>query len=353
MSDEPLKVDMLAAARDAQWTSETFLGAGASRVIAPAKVNLFLAVGGVRLDGYHEVDTVMHALSLHDTLHMHRVPLTADEAAHAVAEGADVPHQAVGGPASNLVVSIDVADKANAPYPQAIHLSVGQNLVFKALDGLARAIGHEASEAISLRIEKAIPFEAGLAGGSSDAAAALLMAARWWGLAPDDPVLASVACNLGADVAFFLQGGCALFEGKGSTLVRRLEPKKDALVLVKPPAGVATAQAYAAFDEQPAPIPIDLLAQAQAAGRAADVPLFNNLAAASGRLAPDLAEVAAWLAQQPGVAGAQDVLLCGSGATTFARTASFADACTIAAAAQQRGWWARATTFSGLRAAVV
>ena len=166
MSNEPLKVDMLAAARDAQWTPETFLGAGASRVIAPAKVNLFLAVGGVRPDGYHEVDTVMHALSLHDTLHMHRVPLTVDEAAHAVAGGADAPHQAVGGPASNLVVSIDVADKANAPYPQAIHLSVGQNLVFKALDGLARAIGHEASEAINLRIEKAIPFEAGLAGGS-------------------------------------------------------------------------------------------------------------------------------------------------------------------------------------------
>lgn len=353
MSDEPLKVDMLAAARDAQWTPETFLGPGASRAVAPAKVNLFLGVGAKRPDGYHEVTTVMHALALHDVLHLHRAPLTAEVEADAAAQGAQAAHQAVGGPAGNLVVTIDVADKAGAPYPQQVRLDAPQNLVFKAIDALARAVGHDAPEAIGVRVEKAIPFEAGLAGGSSDAAAALVMAARWWGVAADDPVVADVARSLGADVAFFLQGGCTLLEGMGSTPVHRLTPMKDAIVLVKPPQGVATPQAYAAFDEQPQPVPPELLAQAQAARDARDVPLFNNLAAASDRLAPELAQVADWLAAQAGVGGPHDVLLCGSGATTFARTSSFADACTIAAAAQQRGWWARATTFSGLRAAVV
>ena len=53
------------------------------------------------------------------------------------------------------------------------------------------------------------------------------------------------------------------------------------------------------------------------------------------------------------MASAADVLLCGSGAATFARTGTFAEACAIAASAQARGWWGRATTFSGLRAAVL
>lgn len=352
MSEEPMKVDMLAAARDAQWTPEAFLGAGASRVIAPAKVNLLLAVGAPRPDGYHQVTTVMHALALHDTLYMHRRPLDPDEAAEAAAAAAEAPYQAVGGPVGNLVATIDVADKANAPYPQALRVDAADNLAFRALDALSRAIGHEAPEAIAMRVEKAIPFEAGLAGGSSDAAAALVQAARWWGVAPDSPVLSEVARGLGADVAFFLEGGCALLEGTGSTLVRRLEPMSDSLVLVKPSVGVATGSAYAAFDADPKPVPQDVLAVVDQATKAASVPLCNNLTAAAWSLAPELAEVAEWLATQPGVAGSQDVQLCGSGSTTFARTATFADATAIAAEAQCRGWWARATTFSGLRATV-
>ena len=352
MSDEPMSVDMLAAARDAQWAPEMFLGPGAVRAVAPAKANLFLAVGGKRADGYHQVTTVMHALALHDTLYLHRAPLSADEAAEAAAAAASSPHQAVGGPAANLVVGIDVADKAATPYAQQVRLDAQGNLAFKALDALARAIGHDAPEAISVRIEKAIPFEAGLAGGSSDAAAALVAAAQWWGIAPDDPVLADVAHGLGADVAFFLHGGCALLEGKGDALVRRLDPMSAPVVLVKPPAGVSTPQAYAAFDAAPAPMAAALVQAAEAATDALSVPWANNLTAAAEALAPELAEVAAWLADQPQVEGPDRVLLCGSGATTLAQTGTFAQACALAAEAQRRGWWGRATTFCGLRAAV-
>lgn len=353
MSEEPLRVDMLAAARDAQWSAEGFLGPGAVRAVAPAKVNLVLEVGGLRDDGYHQVATVMHALALHDVLHLHRAPATAEEVARRAEEAASMPSVAVGGPASNLVVSIDVADKAATPYPQDVRLDAADNLVFKALDALARAVGRDACEAIAVRVEKAIPFQAGLAGGSSDAAAALLAAARWWGVAPDDPAIASVAAGLGADVAFFLRGGCALLDGKGDRLVRPLEPCKDPLVLVKPPVGISTPKAYAAFDAVPTAVPPTVVEAMAAADRASAVPLFNSLASAAQALAPELAAVAAWLAEQPGVASAADVLLCGSGAATFARTGTFAEACAIAAAAQARGWWGRATTFSGLRAAVL
>lgn len=352
MSEEPMEVDMMAAARDAQWSPEGFLGPGAVRAVAPAKANLFLGVGSRCEDGYHDVATVMHALALHDTLFLHRREASADEVAQAAAEG--LPHAvAVAGPAANLMVSVDVADKAATPYRQSMRLSVADNLVFKALDALARAIGHDGCEAVSVRIEKAIPFEAGLAGGSSDAAAALVAAAQWWGIALDDPVLAQVASGLGADVAFFLGGGCALLEGNGSRFVHRLEPMKGPVVLVKPSAGVATAEAYRAFDWAPEPVPEPLLARARSARCAEDAPCFNNLTAAAESLAPVLTEVRAWLASAPGVLSPEGVLLCGSGATTLAPVSSFARASELAAEARSRGWWGRATTFSGLRAAVV
>lgn len=353
MSEEPLRVDMLAAARDAQWSPEGFLGPGAVRAVAPAKVNLALEVGGLRDDGYHQVATVMHGLALHDVLHLHRAPADESEVARRAEQAAGTATVAVGGPAANLAVSIDVADKASTPYPQPVRLDAADNLAFKAIDALARAVGHDAFESISLRVEKAIPFEAGLAGGSSDAAAALLAAARWWGLGADDPAVAETAASLGADVTFFLHGGCALLDGRGDRFVRSLAPMKGPLVLVKPPAGVSTPKAYAAFDEAPVAVPPSVVESMARASEASQVPLFNSLEAAARSIAPELAEVAEWLSAQEGVASAEDVLLCGSGAATFARTGSFSEACAIAAAAQARGWWSRATTFSSLGAAVL
>ena len=162
-----------------------------------------------------------------------------------------------------------------------------------------------------------------------------------------------MAAGLGADVAFFLQGGCALLDGKGDRLVRALVPRKDPVVLVKPPAGVSTPQAYDAFDADPVTVPSAVADGVARAERAQEVPPFNSLAAAAASLAPELGAVAEWLAGQPGVASPSDVLLCGSGAATFAIVGTSAQACAIAAAAQARGWWGRATSFSGLRAAVL
>lgn len=205
-----------------------------------------------------------------------------------------------------------IAREGLAPLPVA----ASENIVFRAIDALAHEVGRTEPDFLEVRLEKHIPHQAGLGGGSSDAAAALLGMARLWEIGPDDPALERVAHRLGSDVAFFLQGGCACFEGTGERFAHALEPMKRSLVLVRPVKGVSTAEAYRMFDEAPLPIDEGCLQQAKQAACASDVPLFNNLASASERLMPELDEVKAWLQSQPGVEG---VLLCGSGSTTFGR----------------------------------
>lgn len=374
-ASKSMKVDMVATARDVQWSADTFLGFGSVKLVAPAKVNLFLGVGERRADGYHDVVNVMQATALHDVLYLNATPVVrggederwlnqaqaqaeAQEAQQGQAQEAQgaqqqesaqrelPPHLAIGGPQDNLLVMIDCADKGDVG---ALDVPARDNIVFKAVHLLACEMGRTAREKVDVRLEKHIPHQGGLGGGSSDAAAALLGAAKLWGIAPDDPVIEQVACRLGSDVAFFLHGGCALFDGAGESFVRALAPRKDAILLIKPQGGVSTAAAYAAFDESFTPIDEALLDQALSAESACDIPLFNNLTSAAESLMPELSEVRQWALAQPGV---RDVLLCGSGATTCAVVEDFATACALAAKAQLNGWWARATMFSSLKAAV-
>lgn len=336
-------VDMLAEAREAQWTALSFMGEDAIKLVAPAKVNLFLGVGKRRADGYHDVVNVMHALALHDNIYMCVTEGDAEDK-HAAPEG-----RAFAGPKGNIAVSIEMVDKTQmlaAPGERAaIEVRAADNLVFKAIDLLARELGIEQAQEISVRVEKHVPMQAGLGGGSSDATAALVGMAHFWGLEDDGKALRAVASKLGADVAFFLDGGCGLFTGVGDVLERSLEPMKDALVLVRPDAGVPTSECYAAFDADPVPAPADLLAQVEDATSASEVPLFNNLAPAACSIVPELAEVAEWLA-----ASSSSVLLSGSGSATYAIVDSYSEAARIAGEANARGWWARATSFSSLRA---
>ena len=219
--------------------------------------------------------------------------------------------------------------------------------MLKLAERLGRA---DADVGIEIRIEKNVPAQGGLGGGSSDAAAALLGAAHLWGVAPDDPAVEETARQLGSDVAFFLHGGCSYYEGTGDEFVHALEPSKRAVALVKPEGGVSTAAAYRTFDESPQPVPEGLADQVRAAATADEIALFYNLAPASEALMPELADIRRWLVAQPGL---QDALLCGSGATSFAVCDDFAVACNVVAAARKRGWWARATSFGSIRAMTV
>ena len=149
---------------------------------------------------------------------------------------------------------------------------------------------------------------------------------------------------------FFLRGGCACFTGVGDVFSHELAPSNACVALIKPEGGVSTSAAYRAFDDCPQRIAPADRQTALDARHASDVPLRNNLTVASEQLLPALAEVHAWV---NGHADVQAALMSGSGSAVFAVCPSFDAAARVAAQAQARGWWARATMFAPVRAAMV
>lgn len=194
-------------------------------VQSPAKVNLYLHVGAKQPDGYHDVRTILHTLDLHDTLSIRYTPSPAP--ASAQAQGVRV----------TLHISDAHGRRIMADKPQ-------DNLITKALVLYARRACVPAGH-IHVQAVKRIPVQAGLGGGSSNAAAALYGASV---LFPAGVALEELACELGSDVAFFLHGGCGYYTQRGDVLHHRLQTTQQPLCLVKPAAGVSTAQAYACFD---------------------------------------------------------------------------------------------------------
>ena len=338
------KIDMVAFAREATIREQVSTYAGSIKIIAPAKVNLYLGIGNKRADGYHDVVNIMHALMLHDVLYMRTRQqmefLVGPDAGLVGNDEASVDNQA-------LQVRLVCVGCEGVEVPA---IAPEENLVHKAIMALGAKTGKGTGQVIEVRLEKHIPAQAGLGGGSSDAAAALVGAAQLWGLDPADPAITEVAQSLGADVPFFLKGGCARFVGKGEQFDQKLSPAKNALVLIKPQAGLSTAAVYQAFDQQGQLPPDKVQADAFAAASAADVPLFNNLNDPARALLPEIDQIFAWTAQQPAIA---DTLLCGSGSTVAAFCTSFEEACRLSAAAMAEGWWTRTTSLANLRCAVV
>lgn len=183
-------------------------------VRAHAKVNLDLRVLGTRPDGYHELRTVFQAIELHDSL------VCTDRA----------------GPFTLRCRTPGV------PLDDT-------NLVWRAAAALWKALGRPGEPRdTTIAIQKAIPVESGLGGGSADAAAALHALARLWGGAPIT-LLREVASGIGADVPFFLAGGTALGLGRGEEIYPLVDLPPHWVVIVRPPFGVSTAEAYAWYDE--------------------------------------------------------------------------------------------------------
>jgi 4-diphosphocytidyl-2-C-methyl-D-erythritol kinase len=177
-------------------------------------VNLDLRVLGVRADGYHELRTVFQAIEIHDTLICTDAP----------------------GP---------FTIKCRTP---GVPLDE-ENLVWKAASALWTALGRAGSVRDTvIQIDKQIPVRAGLGGGSADAAAALVALARLWGGAPMT-LLREVGATMGADVPFFLSGGTALGLGRGEEIYPLVDLPRHFVVIVRPPFGVSTAEAYAWYDE--------------------------------------------------------------------------------------------------------
>jgi 4-diphosphocytidyl-2-C-methyl-D-erythritol kinase len=200
--------------------------------LAPAKVNLTLAVLGTRPDGFHDLHSVMVPLDLADRLSVSVLPPGSPDSLHV--EGFDP-----GPPKGNLVLrAIGVARRHAA-----------------AATGRPGALAP-----LAARLDKRIPVAAGLAGGSSDAAATVDAALEAWGVAADVEPEARrrIAAELGSDVPFFLADGPALVEGRGER-VTPLGWLRDAgdgeaaadrpgLLVVTPDVAISTPAAFAAFD---------------------------------------------------------------------------------------------------------
>lgn len=296
-------------------------------IISPAKVNLVLAVGEKQESGFHEVQTIMHSLALHDTLSMRRFD---DE-----------------GSGEGLQVMLKCESSFTI---DPLLIKAEDNIAYKAVVELAKALGRTQDETIEMVLNKVIPAEAGLGGGSSNAAAALVGAATLWGVGVEDERVQEVASRLGADVSFFLKGGCARLSGKGDVFEAQLEPRSGFVLLVRPDAGVSTGKAYAAFDEDPVLPGFEHLSSLAGLDAAADVSLYNNLEKAACSVTPVVAEVLEW---GRATAGEENVVLCGSGSAVCCIFDSYQAACEASVEARKHEWWTRVTSFSPLGAAIV
>lgn len=298
-----------------------------TKIISPAKVNLVLAVGEKQESGFHEVQTIMHSLALHDTLSMRRFD---DE-----------------GSGEGLQVMLKCESSFTI---DPLLIKAEENIAYKAVVELAKALGRTQDETIEMILNKVIPAEAGLGGGSSNAAAALVGAATLWGVGVEDERVQEVASRLGADVSFFLKGGCARLSGKGDVFEAQLEPRSGFVLLVRPDAGVSTGKAYAAFDEDPVLPSSEYLSSIATLDAAADVSLYNNLEKAACSVTPVVAQVLEW---GRAAAGEENVVLCGSGSAVCCIFDSYQAACEASVEARKHEWWTRVTSFSPLGAAIV
>jgi 4-diphosphocytidyl-2-C-methyl-D-erythritol kinase len=189
--------------------------------LAPAKINLWLAIGGLRDDGLHELDTGFQAIDLADRIEIARAP-----------------------------AGVQVACTVEGEYSDGVPAGE-ENRAARAALLIAARTGHDLR--VSIAIEKRIPAGAGLGGGSSDAAAVLLALGHRFAVPDPEHTLGDLAAELGADVPFFLEGGTQRARGAGDRLKPAEPPAERCGILVWPGVGVSTRRAYEWLDEASPP----------------------------------------------------------------------------------------------------
>ncbi|ANW63200.1 MULTISPECIES: 4-(cytidine 5'-diphospho)-2-C-methyl-D-erythritol kinase [Mycolicibacterium] len=194
-------------------TAAEWVPTGSVTVRVPGKVNLFLAVGDTRADGYHELTTVFHAVSLFDEITVR----TAD------------------------VMSLDITGEGAESLPVD-----ERNLAWQAAELLAEHVGRTPDVAIT--IDKSIPVAGGMAGGSADAAAVLVAVNHLWEQGVPRRDLHALAAELGSDVPFALHGGTALGTGRGEELATVLARNTFHWVLAFGAEGLSTPKVFAEID---------------------------------------------------------------------------------------------------------
>jgi 4-diphosphocytidyl-2-C-methyl-D-erythritol kinase len=251
------------------------------RVRACAKINLSLRVLGTREDGFHELRTIFQSVALHDTLTIRedRGPfrLTCDDPACPAGE---------------------------------------TNLVWRAADRMWQAAGRRGTPRdVAIALQKRIPMNAGLGGGSSDAAAAVRALARLWSV--DVSRARAVGRELGADVPYFFEGGTVLGLERGDLLFPLIDAPPAWVVLVRPAFGVSTAEAFAWFDSARGGSAVRAHPPRRVRRSAEGVPLdaerVNDLEPVVAARHPEIARIVTRLR----TAGASHAAMTGSGSTVF------------------------------------
>lgn len=253
---------------------------------AYAKINLGLKVLGKRPDGYHDIDMIMQSVGLCDTLEFR--------------------------PATDINLRIK-----NSPQLVA---DTQENLIIKAAKVLKEYTGHVGGAEIVL--DKQIPLEAGLAGGSSDAAAALRGLNRLWATGLSARTLEELAAQIGSDVAFCVRGGTQRATGRGELVQPLASPPAFTVLVFKPSFGVATAQVYKRFnlDNLSACLDIDALVQALSKGdiKTAIPFMGNDLESVTLAMHSQIKEIKDRMSEL----GADYALMSGSGPSVFAIVAN-------------------------------
>ncbi|HEX5775548.1 MAG TPA: 4-(cytidine 5'-diphospho)-2-C-methyl-D-erythritol kinase [Caulobacteraceae bacterium] len=274
---------------------------------APAKVNLFLHVGGAGEDGYHPICSLMTFADVGDTVAVQR---------------AETPEFEVTGPfASGLE---------------------GDNLVVRAAQALRQGT-RGPTPPLRLILDKRLPVAAGLGGGSSDAGATLRLLSEALELSVPDGTLEAIAASLGADGAACLRAETVIAQGRGERLSPApAMPVLDA-VLVNPGVASSTPAVYRAFDDMGASGGAERPWLPDAFESAEDVAAFlsvcrNDLQAPAISLQPAIGEVLETLADEPETLLAR---MSGSGSTCFALCAGDIEAEGLAERLQamRRNWW--------------
>lgn len=243
------------------------------QVLAPAKINLSLKVLGKRPDGFHEIETVIAPISLHDKVEIEKQNRWID-------------------------FSCDDPTLSNAD----------DNLVVRAAKLFLEQAGIKGG--LSIKLEKRIPHGAGLGGGSSDAAATLCALNELFKtkLSPED--LAGLATRIGSDVPFFLFESAAVCRGRGEIVEPIALKKKLPVLLFKPAFGVPTAWAYSRWQASK-----ELPGASYAPQNLDGQTFLNDLERPVFEKFVFLAKLKTWLLQQKEVSAA---LMSGSGSTVFA-----------------------------------
>lgn len=306
-------------------------------VRVPAKVNVQLAVGGLRPDGFHDLANVFLAVGLYD-----EVTVT---------------------PADALRITVSGPDAAQVP-------TDASNLAARAATALARRHGNEPN--VHIHIAKDIPVAGGMAGGSADGAAALLACDALWGTGASREELLAICADLGSDVPFSLVGGAALGRGRGELLTPIEIGGTFHWVFALADGGLSTPAVYRECDRLrgdarpvdpageggqppvPAPEPDPALLDALRTGDPAALAgaLANDLQSAAVSLRPALA---ATLRAGTENGGALAGLVSGSGPTCAFLAKDAESAATVAAALRASGTCrsARPTTAPAPGAAVL